>query len=196
MNSEPEPEHALRPVQPQPGVLVHPTADRRLAVQQWLLASTPFTDRARREWRDSGVAMLPLGGIMSAVRIPGKVLAPLTGVATPDEVDEYLRAALDGPVICDPRAPWYYALVPGRTPSTWSRAVDEWREVDVVCIGRDSYLAVPRVEATAPTTWRPYWSVPMESPGVLCEPLVVARLIANARHAMTEPDGSAPEGVR
>jgi len=190
MNSEPEPEHASYPGQLQPNVLVHPTADRRLAVEHWLLSTTPFTDRARREWRESGVAMLPLGGLMSAVRIPGKLLTALTQTtATLQDVDAFLAATLDGPVICDPRAPWYYALVPGRVPSTWSRAVAEWREADVVCLGRDSYLAVPKVDAVPdPTVRDPHWSVPMESAGVLCEPLVVARLIAAARHAMTEPD--------
>lgn len=192
MNSEPV-ERALRPVEPQPGVLVHPTADRRRAVEHWLLSTTPYPDRARREWRDPGTAMLPLGGLIAAVRIPGRLLTALTGPEmTPLQTDEFLAHALgDGPVICDLRVPRYYFLVPGRMPATWRHAAEEWRwETDVEILGRDHYLAVPRLDAVDRdrAAGQAYWSVPMSSAGELCAPLAVARLIAAARHAMTEPE--------
>jgi hypothetical protein len=187
MNSE-SAERALRPVESEPGVLVHPTADRRLAVEHWLLSTTPYPDRARRQWRDQGTAMLPLGGLIAAVRIPGRLLTALTGPKTELETDEFLAQALDdGPVICDLRVPRYYVLVPGRMPATWSQAADEWRwETDVEVLGRDDYLAVPRLSAVDPehAAGQAYWSVPMSSAGELCSPLAVARLIAAARHAL------------
>ncbi|MFJ8465447.1 hypothetical protein [Streptomyces swartbergensis] len=70
-------------------------------------------------------------------------------------------------------------------PRTWSQAVDDWRSLDVDCLGHGSYLGVPRVDAVECTRARaPDWSVPMGSAATLCRPLKVARLIAAGRHCM------------
>ncbi|WP_406418083.1 hypothetical protein [Streptomyces sp. NBC_01614] len=186
-------EQALRPVETAPGVLVHPTADRRLAVAHWLLSTLPAQgrDRARLEWRHQGLAMLPLGTLFSAIRIPGRLVMAITGTLVPHEIDGFLAEALDGgPVICDPRGPRYYALVPASVPSTWRDAADDWRDADVDVLGRGTLLGVPPVDAVGldAATHASYWSVPMESMGMLCAPLKVARLIAAGHGALEEAE--------
>ncbi|MGW5610134.1 hypothetical protein ACWEWI_29420 [Streptomyces sp. NPDC003753] len=189
---------ALPPVEPKPGVLVHPASDRRLAVEHWLLATEPATshDRIRVEWQENQVALLPLGGLFSAVRIPGRLIYAVTGTDGNDRVDAFLEHVLQGgPVICDAYGHRFYALVPAGMPVTWHQAADEWRaESEVDVLGRGTYLGVPNVDAVEfdPAACS-YWSVPMQSPGELCAPLAVARLIAAGVHALAaqEPLGEA-----
>ncbi|MFD5251347.1 hypothetical protein ACFWM5_00690 [Streptomyces bobili] len=175
-------------------MLVHPAADRRLATEHWLLSTLPrdARDRARREWGEHRIAMLPLGTLFSAVRLPAHLVHAVAGGVRPSAtVDAFLDEALDGgPVICDPNGRWYYLLVPGSTPRTWHQAVDEWRNQEVDCLGRESYLGVPRLDVTErDSAVASYWSVPMSSAATLCAPLTVARLIAAAAHALgTEAD--------
>lgn len=182
-----------KPLEPQPGVLIHPAADRRLAAEHWLLATLPEARRARArlEWREEGVAMLPLGTLFSAVRLPARLVMAITGPLAPYEIDAFLADALDGgPVICDPHGPRYYALVPASVPRTWRDAAHEWRDADADVLGRDTLLGVPRLDVTElnPLSRASYWSAPMESMGMLCAPLKVARLIAAAQAAMAEAE--------
>lgn len=184
---------ALPPVEPEPGVLVHPTADRRLATEHWLLATLPAPshNRARLEWQEHQVAMLPLGALFSAVRIPGQLVVALTGCTERPELDAFMGQALDGgPVICDPHHLRYYALVPASMPKRWHRAADNWRAMDVELLGVGSYLGVPQVDAVECTKARAsYWSVPMDSAAMLCSPPAVARLITAGRRCTdTEPE--------
>ncbi|MEV5884423.1 hypothetical protein AB0L74_17100 [Streptomyces sp. NPDC052020] len=135
------------------------------------------------------MALLPLGTLFSAVRIPGRLVQAVIASADAEEIDDFLDEFLDGgPVICDPRGPRYYALVPASVPTTWRQAADDWRRsADVECLGRGSYLGVPRAHATdfRPQTLESYWSVAMASPGLLCPPLTVARLIAVGVHHLS-----------
>lgn len=182
-------EGALPPVELEPGVRVHTGSDRRLAIEHWLLSAAPARDRARREWQEAGMAMLPLGTLFSAVRIPEKLVAAIVGRASHEEVDAFLADALEGgPVICDPRQRRYYALVPGSMPTKWTAAAVEWTALGVECQGHGWYLGVPPVDAVDlhPGTWASYWSVPMPSPGELCAPLAVARLLAAGARRMAE----------
>ncbi|MFB6960187.1 hypothetical protein ACFCYB_24980 [Streptomyces sp. NPDC056309] len=175
----------VRPVEPEPGVLVHTASDRRLAVEHWLLSTCEDRGYAREEWQQHQVALLPLGGLFSAVRIPGRLVRGLAESHDPETVDEWLDQVLDGgPVICDARGDRYYALVPASMPRTWHQAADDWRTMDVDCLGRGSHLLVPRVDLVEYDSrlCRAYWSVPMSSAGILCATLHVARLVATARH--------------
>ncbi|QFQ98578.1 hypothetical protein F9278_23150 [Streptomyces phaeolivaceus] len=182
---------ALPPVEPEPAVLVHSSADRRLATEHWLLATHPTPEQARREWSEPGkVALLPLGTLFSAVRLPGRlVLAVAGGKAPSRDVDALLDEVLEGgPVICDVQGPRYYALVPGSTPEKFRQALEEWRPLGVDCLGRGTYLGVPRVDAVEfdPQACASYWSVPMSSAATLCTPLNVARLIAAGKRVLEE----------
>lgn len=191
---------AYQPVQTEPGVHVHPAEDQRSAAQDWLLSTLPehAQDRARKQWTDHKVALLPLGGLFSAVRMPASLVLAVSGGRTPSgEVDQALAELLDGgPVICDPRR-WYYALVPASMPRTWHQAAAEWLAQEVDCLGRDSYLGVPRLDVTQydPTT-HSYWSVPMSPAATLCAPLAVARLIAAGYHELANSAGTDAEDCR
>ncbi|MFD5754583.1 hypothetical protein ACFWIZ_04805 [Streptomyces sp. NPDC127044] len=181
---------ALRPVEPEPGMLVHTRADRQLAAEHWLLSTHPAPSNARAEWDKHGVALLPLGTLFSAVRIPGRLLLALVGSEELRAVDVFLGQVLDGgPVICDPHGHRYYALVPASMPATWHQAAEEWRAaLDVDVLGRGTYLGVPRMDAleVSPQGCVSYWAVPMASAATLCAPLAVARLIAAGQHRISE----------
>ncbi|MEV5369025.1 hypothetical protein AB0N12_06630 [Streptomyces albogriseolus] len=178
-------QRALHPVQLANGTLVHPGADRRLAVEQWLLSTVRDRRMAHLEWKQHHVAMLPLGMLFSAVRIPGRLVQAVAASTDPVDIDAVLEETLDGPVICDPYGPRYYALVPASVPRTWQAAADDWQVADVDTLGRGTYLGVPCLDAVS---FRPgdasYWSVQMPSPGALCAPLAVARLIAAGIHQL------------
>lgn len=177
----------------EPGVLVHTGSDRRLAIEHWLLSAAPARDRARMEWQEAGVALLRLGTLFSAIRIPQTLVFAIVGRVSYKEADTFLADALDGgPVICDPRQHRYYALVPGSMPEKWTAAAADWMHLGVECLGRETYLGVPRVNAVDlnPTAWASYWSVPMPSAGELCSPLAVARLLAAGKRCLTEGAGA------
>ncbi|MEU6505103.1 hypothetical protein [Streptomyces sp. NPDC046942] len=183
---------ALRPAESKPGVLVHSAAERRLATEHWLMATCPTSghERIRTEWQENKVALLPLGTLFSAVRIPGRLISAMALTEDLEEIDAFLDDALNGgPVICDPHSHRYYALVPASMALTWHQAADEWRaKADVDVLGSGTYLGVPRVDLTEfdPQGCVSYWSVPMESAAVLCAPLAAARLIAAGRHATAD----------
>ncbi|WP_330348185.1 hypothetical protein [Streptomyces sp. NBC_00582] len=194
MSSE-DTEGARRPVQTEPGVLVHSGADRRLATEHWLLST--LTDRkrqaARREWERNGITALPMGTLMSAVRLPASLVVAATGGRfLSGEVDRMLGEIFEGgPVICDPGGHRYYALVPASVPRTWPDALDDWRAHEVECLGKGYHLCVPRLDITRhDEAYVSYWSVPMPSMATLCTPLRVARLIAAGVHALGAQAGA------
>lgn len=183
-------QQALPPVKAEPGVLIHPASDRRLATEHWLLSTLPENRRARArlEWREQGVAMLPLGTLFSAVRIPGNIVHAAAGHHSPTQATRFLTETIDGPVICDPRGHRYYALVPASTPRTWRRRLDDLRTRDVDVLGHGTLLGVPPLDRTEfdPLTAASYWAVPMESAGVLCRSLVVGRLVGAGRDLLDD----------
>ncbi|MEU9557110.1 hypothetical protein [Streptomyces fumanus] len=192
MPSTPEDRHdfsAARPVEAEPGALVHTTADRGLTIEQWLLSTHPSPRHARTEWLRHGVTLFPLGDLFSAIRLPGRLVQALASSTDPVDADAFLADALDGnPVICDMQGPRYYVLVPASVPRTWHDAADDWRRDDVECLGRNAYLGVPHPSATRfpERGIASYWSVPMASVGELCAPLTVARLIAAGVHVLAD----------
>lgn len=115
----------------------------------------------------------------------GSMLSPLISERNPRAEVRLGVAALGSPVGDAPAD-----AVPASMPRTWHRALDNWRAMDVDCLGRGSYLGVPRVDAVQWTRPRAtYWSAPLDSPSMLCSPVEVARLIAAGRHCMpAEPE--------
>lgn len=186
-------QRASRPPEAGPGAIVHRTADRRLAPEHWLLStlSAPLRHRARLEWEQHHVAILPLGTLFSAVRIPSHLVVALAGSSEADCLDLFLAEAVGGgPVISDPHFSRFYALVPARMSATLHQLADTWRALGVDCLGRGSYLGVPRLDAVnREDAFSCYWSVPMDSAAMLCSPLTVARLIAAGKHCLAmEPE--------
>ncbi|MFF6999096.1 hypothetical protein ACFY93_29665 [Streptomyces sp. NPDC008313] len=179
---------ALQSAESMAGVGMHAVASHRLAIEHWLLSAHRTAGQARHEWAVHGIALLPLGGTFSAVRIPGRLVQALAGGTDPEDIDAVLDETLEGgPVICDAHGPRYYALVPAAVPRTWHQATDDWRVHDVDCLGRGAYLGVPRLDFVQYTIGAAsYWSVPPTAPAALCGPLAVARLIAAGVHQLTE----------
>ncbi|MFD9435234.1 hypothetical protein [Streptomyces sp. NPDC060002] len=157
-----------------------------MATAYWLLSAHPVPGSAATEWTERGIALLPLGTLMSAVRLPQDLVRAVADRYGREDVDSFLEEVLDGgPVICDPQGDRarYYALVPAGMPTRWRMAVMEWRALGVKCLGLGSYVGVPRPQSVSlePGTWKSYWAVPMPSAGELCRPLDVARLVAAGR---------------
>jgi hypothetical protein len=172
-----------RPAEPEPGIFIHSRASRESATFHWLLSAHPAPGRAASEWTECDIALLPLGTLMSAVRLPQDLVVAVADHCGRD-VDSFLdEACAGGPVICDPQGTRYYALVPAHMPATRHEAAMEWRALGVKCLGRDTYLGVPEPEADSldPHGRHSYWSVPMTSTSLLCRPLDVARIIAAGR---------------
>ncbi|MFE4336089.1 hypothetical protein ACFRQM_44055 [Streptomyces sp. NPDC056831] len=150
--------------------------ERSLAVEHWLLSTVPDRKRVRAEWRERLFALLPCGALFAAVRIPSSVLQAAAGSDDQDAVDQYLAEALmEGPVICDRYAARYYALVPAGTARRWDVP-------GTVCLGVGSELGVPRPGVAAADGTRVYWSVPMDSAGVLCSPAAVSQAVMVGRY--------------
>ncbi|MFF6784978.1 hypothetical protein [Streptomyces sp. NPDC012510] len=159
--------------------------ERQLAATTWLLGAADDRDIARHQWDEQGIALLCCGGILSAVRIPARIV---WATATTDElgkVDAFLARWFDGgAVFMDLHAQLYYALVPGTA---------EWRlkERDfpgVSYLGRDNFLGVPASRLTTPKG-RGYWCLPMQSPGDLCYLDEVESLVITGRAALGEGGG-------
>ncbi|MER6617350.1 hypothetical protein [Streptomyces xantholiticus] len=151
-------------------------AERQLAVEHWLLSTSPDAQQVRAQWRESPIALLSCGAVFAAVRIPALVVRAAAHSTDRDVIDGYLaEAALDGPVICDRYAGWYYALVPVGTARRWDVP-------DTVCLGLGSTLGVPRPGLSGADDVRVYWSVPMDSAGALCSAHAVSQLVMTGRY--------------
>ncbi|MGW4821976.1 hypothetical protein ACWEP4_24060 [Streptomyces sp. NPDC004227] len=156
--------------------------ERDLAVSHWLLAAAKDRDVARADWKTQGVALLALGGIFAAVRMPGDLVRAAARADDEEGVDAFLRRALEGGPVCRARySDWYYALVPGSTE--WRRPPSSQAFPGLDCLGRDCYLGVPAVDRTEPVGFA-YWCSPMGSPGELCDPRLVWAMVqlGQARH--------------
>lgn len=159
-------------------VRVHVTMarERQLAVEHWLMAAAEDRVKARSEWGESNVALLSCGTLFSAVRIPAALVEAAAKSSDRAAIDTYLASALlNGPVICDRYASWYYALTPASTAQRWDLS-------GIVCLGRKSSLGVPRPGITGASGERLYWSVPMDSAAALCSPYAVAQLVVHGRY--------------
>lgn len=163
------------------------SAERRLATEHWLLAAARDRDVARHEWLTQGVALLACGGIFAAFRMPGDLVRAAARTDDEEDVNGFLRRALEGgPVFRARYSDQYYALVPGST--AWRRPSRAFPGLE--CLGRDCFLGVPAVDRTEPVG-HAYWPIPMGSPGELCDPRLVWAMVqlGQARHQAVEGDG-------
>ncbi|MFI1226252.1 MULTISPECIES: hypothetical protein [unclassified Streptomyces] len=105
------------------------------------------------------------------MRIPEARIQDVALSRDPDDIDRCLARRLEGgPVICDRFAGWYYALVPASVARSWT-------EPGTMCLGVGSMVGVPAPGTTGASGARIYWSVPMDSPAMLCHPEAVAGTI-------------------
>ncbi|MFH8292718.1 hypothetical protein [Streptomyces sp. NPDC018059] len=150
------------------------------ALSVWFAHSQSAPEHAFWEWKESGVALLPLGSRFDAVRLPEALVQAAVGATALQEIAVRLARLIEGPVIYDGRTLGgsYYALTkPSRT-----RAWQHQDRAPRLSIG--TYLGVPRLDRTgAPGT---YWLVRPRFEGDLCEPAAVAALIDLGRSAGEE----------
>ncbi|KUF17245.1 hypothetical protein AT728_15555 [Streptomyces silvensis] len=149
-----------------------PAADwqRPAGTSTWLARAHPVPRQAEAEWANSGVALLPLGVLFDAIRVPGRLIHTAAGSDDRNVVAQALDAWLHGPVVRDARtgSGCYYVLI---APDTvWEGAADR--------LSTGTYLGVPRVgRQVSPVT---FWAVPPQDPGQLCDPAHLAALLATA----------------
>lgn len=131
-------------------------AENRL-IADWLALAHPLPDRARREWADSHVALIPLGRRFDAIRVPAERIHAAVGSNEQEVVAAALTDWLQGPVVRDLRSshgPYYVLVAPS---AVWNG--DEER----LSVG--AYLGVPRVGHIA---YLMTWVVAPQRPGNLC----------------------------
>ncbi|MET7363802.1 hypothetical protein ABZS76_35895 [Streptomyces sp. NPDC005562] len=143
----------------------------------WFARSQQEPAQARREWADTGVALLPCGRRFDAVRLPEHLVHSAVRSTDPTVIAARLAQNLGGPVIYDGRTMGgtYYALTRPRRHGTW-------RHQDAApWLGTGTYLGVPKLTRTEPPGT--HWVVPPRFEGDLCEPLAVEALSRIGRSA-------------
>ncbi|GHC60753.1 hypothetical protein GCM10010349_30260 [Streptomyces flavofungini] len=140
----------------------------RAAIRTWLARAHPSPRRAEADWADHGVALLPLGQLFDALRVPAFHIHAAVGSDNRKTVGEALNDWLHGPVIRDTRtgSGLYYVLIP--PGAAWEGEADR--------LGAGAYLGVPRVGTqVSPVT---FWAVQPERRGQLCDPAHLAALLS------------------
>ncbi|MEV0259628.1 hypothetical protein AB0H82_35950 [Streptomyces sp. NPDC050732] len=143
----------------------------------WFAHSQLGPEQACREWAESGVALLPLGGRFDAVRLPEALVQAAVGVTAPQVVAARLAWLIKGPVVYDGRTLGgsYYTLMKPCRDRVWKHQDCAPR------LSRGTYLGVPRLDRTEPPG--PYWIMRPRFQGDLCEPAAVAALIGLGQNA-------------
>jgi putative ATP-grasp target RiPP len=160
-----------------------------LDISEWLARTHPVPERVRTEWAAQGVALLPLGEGFAAVRMASDVVHAAVRSEDQDRVAAALGELLGGAVIYDRRVAGgtYYALVDGHTGLAWGC------DGVVSCLGRGTYLGVPRVDRRQPPGT--YWVVPPRYAGDLCPPRSVVGLVEAGRSQLTVEADVCPQDM-
>lgn len=156
-------------------------------ITDWLARAGRSPEQSQLEWRNQGVALIPLGRLFDAVRIPESLVHSVAGVRDASTVNSWLGWSLNGgPVIHDPAGRRYYALVP---PGT----AQEWRPAAAQCLSEGTYLGVPHPDLTEldQGTLYSYWAVPVTRPGKLCQVSDVLTVAMVGGVLADEDDGAA-----
>ncbi|MEV5975775.1 hypothetical protein [Streptomyces sp. NPDC052114] len=152
------------------------------AITDWFACTLQTPEQARREWADTGIALLPLGHRFDAVRLPDALVHASVGSTAAEEVSRRLGQLLRGPVIYDGRTMGgtYYALI-----RPIERSV--WRHQDIAPrLGTDTYMGVPRLTRTEPPGT--YWVVRPRFQGDLCDLPAVESLVTAGHAVLSEAD--------
>nr|WP_285562305.1 hypothetical protein [Streptomyces hygroscopicus] len=151
------------------------------AIGEWLARVHPAPEQARAEWTTQGVALLPLGVRFAAVRMPEDVVHAAVDFCDRDQVACAVGELLGGSIIYDRRASGgtYYALIQADAGLAWAY------EAIATCLGRGTYLGVPRLDQQQPPGT--YWVVPPRYEGDLCAPRAIVSLITRGRSRLPDP---------
>ncbi|MGW7264759.1 hypothetical protein [Streptomyces sp. NPDC054842] len=152
------------------------TTERTIA--EWLTQEHPTPEQVWTEWATMGVALVPLGRRLAAVRMHADIVHAAVESDDPLYVAERVRDLLPGPVVHDRRVSGvtYYALIPRDPDLAW--APDEL----AACLGPGVYLGVPRIDRREPPGT--YWVMSPRHAGDLCVPQSVGALIRMGRRQL------------
>jgi hypothetical protein len=148
-------------------------------ITEWLAREHPVPSQAIAEWRTHGLAMLPMGGRLAAIRLPGDLVHAAAGSAGREQVSAFLAELLEGPVLHDGRGiGTYYALIAWHDGLAWNH------EAEAPCLAVGHYVGVPRVDCIAPPY--PYWVVAPRHSDDLCDLTAAATLVVAGREQMPQ----------
>ncbi|MFJ6659650.1 hypothetical protein ACIQNG_25350 [Streptomyces sp. NPDC091377] len=170
---------------PPPG-RVATSAERRAAGGEWLLAAAPAIPQAKTEWQDSGAAWLRPGRLFAAVAVNTGLVHTVLGVPGPEKAVKYLGETLDGPVFYREQVVRYES---GYTALLPSSVAQNWRVPSTVVHPSRALLLVPAPDRCEPVDGEPWWAVPLDGPGQLCTPRLLALLVAAGWSRLTSMGG-------
>ncbi|MCI3277668.1 hypothetical protein [Streptomyces cylindrosporus] len=140
-------------------------------ILQWLARVHGSAREANTEWRTQGVAMLPMGDRLCAIKLRGELVHAACNTDDPAQVATILAERLDGAVIGDDRVgATYYPLINNHAGLVWDL------DNDAPCLGDGVYLGVPDLHRVAPPG--AHWVVRPRYEGDLCRPQFVRDLVA------------------
>ncbi|MFE2941056.1 hypothetical protein ACFXKG_18625 [Streptomyces sp. NPDC059255] len=139
-------------------------------LEEWLARTIRDPESAFRDWREGRPAVLALGSLFDAVKLPQRLVHAAASIPEHSAVAAVL-GPLAGPVIWSPPG-WYLALVPAGTADTWDSP-------HAAALGAGNYLPVPRLDRTAPEGI--HWTVPLNGARTLCSPPAVVQLLHAGR---------------
>ncbi|MEV7116342.1 hypothetical protein ACIA8M_05005 [Streptomyces anulatus] len=165
-------------------------AGRSLASEHWLLGAATSVRRARSDWADCGTTLLTPDDLFGAIIIQAPVVHASLLLDDPERCAAPLRARLGGgPVFYAERRfgpeAGYVALVSGSAAMTWSVPGS-------VAHYRQATLEVPAPNNVRPDQGRAWWVVPLDGPGVLCDPQPLATLVSQGHGVLTGTLGKRP----
>lgn len=160
------------------GVTVHTTAERDQAAADWLLSAAPDRTQAREEFETRGATWLPVGPLFAAVAVSaGLVHAALDAAGPRSAADSLAHVLNGGPLFYSPEEQdeeaAYTALLPASTTRTWQVLATD-------CLAPGRPLLVPAPGQPAQTDALG-WVPPMDRPGLLCSPPLLAALVGVGR---------------
>ncbi|MGW6526801.1 hypothetical protein [Streptomyces venezuelae] len=144
------------------------------AAFDWLARAQDEPRKARLEWAEQGIALLPLGTRFNSVCLPASLVYEAVGTGDLNTVAATLAELLGGPVIHNRVQHRYHALVECSPTQRWMR---EYSEAPMLGIGH--HLSVPASDLRGPTGL--YWAVRPRIVGDLCPVRSVAALVHIAR---------------
>lgn len=155
------------------------TSTQGRAITEWLAREHPVPSQAIDEWDHHRLAMLPMGGRLAAIRLPGDLVHAAVGSADREEISAALAELLEGPVLHDARSVGtYYALIAWHDDLVWDH------EAVAPCLAGGHYVGVPRIDCLEPS--HPYWVVAPRHGDDLCDLTAVAALVVTGLERMPQ----------
>ncbi|MFJ1590656.1 hypothetical protein ACIOD0_10470 [Kitasatospora albolonga] len=155
--------------------------EQRLAGGHWLLGAAPSLQEARADWEESGSAWLRPGALFGAIVVRAGVVHAALGADSPIECASL--ADVGGPVFYSDegfgREGAYTALVPASVAMQWAVRGS-------IPHHRQALLEIPAPEIVRPERTPSWWVVPLDGPGTLCDPGLLAALVAQGQDVLDD----------